>query len=58
MTQVELALRCKKHPTYIWGVESGSRNPSLVSLTDIAQALEVPLSRLLADAEAAVDGGS
>jgi transcriptional regulator with XRE-family HTH domain len=49
-------LRCSKHPTYIWGVERGSRNPSLTSLTDIARALDVPLSRLLADAEAAVDG--
>jgi transcriptional regulator with XRE-family HTH domain len=51
LSQEELGHRSSTHRTYITGVEGGSRNPSYSKLTSFAAALEMPLSKLLADAE-------
>ena len=51
LAQRELAARARKHPTYISGIESGGRNPTFTTLAAIAQALDVPMSRLVGDAE-------
>jgi len=45
-SQEALADEAEMHRTYMWGIERGSRNPSLGHLTRIADALEVPLSAL------------
>ena len=45
-SQEALADGAEMHRTYMWGIERGSRNPSLGHLTRIADALEVPLSAL------------
>lgn len=41
MTQEELAEKADFHVNYIGGLERGTRNPSLVSLTILARALAV-----------------
>lgn len=41
MTQEELAERADFHVNYIGGLERGTRNPSLVSLTILAKALAI-----------------
>ena len=47
LSQEELAFECRRHRTYISGVERGVRNPTVLVLEAIAQALEIPSSRLL-----------
>ena len=47
-TQDELAHRSGLHRTYIGGIERGERNVSLLNITEIAKALVVPPSQLLA----------
>ncbi|MFT9668506.1 helix-turn-helix domain-containing protein [Streptomyces rhizosphaericola] len=37
--------------TYVSGLERGRRNPALLTLARLADALEVPLSELIRDAE-------
>lgn len=49
LSQEELAFECRLHRTYISGVERGIRNPTVVVLEKIAQALKVPAGRLLDD---------
>lgn len=51
ISQEELGLRSRMHRTYVGGIECGIRNPSYMKLAQLASALEVPLSELLADAE-------
>lgn len=51
LSQEELGHRSSTHRTYISGVECGNRNPSYTKLANVAAALEMPLSKLLADAE-------
>lgn len=46
LSQEELAHRANVHQTYLSGVESGKRNPSVVVLERIATALEVDVSDL------------
>jgi len=50
-SQEDLADRVGIDRTYMGGVERGERNPGLVNIARIATALEVPMSRLLADTE-------
>lgn len=50
-SQEELAFRSGLHRTYVSGVERGKRNPTVVVLQQIADALGVPASRLLELAE-------
>jgi len=48
MTQEELAFEAKIDLTYIGGIERGKRNPSLLVMARIADALSVSLTRLVA----------
>jgi transcriptional regulator with XRE-family HTH domain len=48
-SQEELAERAQLHWTYVSEIERGRRNPSLNILGRLARALDVPLSRLMAD---------
>jgi transcriptional regulator with XRE-family HTH domain len=45
-SQEEFADRCALHRTYVGGIERGERNPSLVNIGRIADALGVPLVEL------------
>jgi transcriptional regulator with XRE-family HTH domain len=47
LTQEELAFEAEIDLTYIGGIERGRRNPSLLVMARIADALSVPLSKLL-----------
>jgi transcriptional regulator with XRE-family HTH domain len=49
LSQTELSVRCGMDRTYISGIETGKRNPSVLSLKKIASALEVPVASLLTD---------
>ena len=48
-SQERLALECQLHRTYVGGVERGERNIAILNLKRIADALQVPLSELVAD---------
>jgi transcriptional regulator with XRE-family HTH domain len=47
LTQEELAFESKIDLTYMGGIECGKRNPSLMVMARIAQALSVPLAKLV-----------
>ncbi|MEN0000949.1 MAG: helix-turn-helix transcriptional regulator [Pseudomonadota bacterium] len=47
MSQEELAARAGLHPTYVSGIETGARNPTLRVVGRIAVALEVEAAALL-----------
>jgi transcriptional regulator with XRE-family HTH domain len=47
MTQEELAFEAEIDLTYVGGIERGKRNPSLMVMARVAQALSVPLAKLL-----------
>jgi transcriptional regulator with XRE-family HTH domain len=49
LTQEELAFEADIDLTYVGGIERGKRNPSLVVMARIADALAVPLPKLLND---------
>ncbi|WP_197086823.1 helix-turn-helix transcriptional regulator [Bradyrhizobium sp. LTSPM299] len=49
MTQEELAFESEIDLTYVGGIERGKRNPSLLVMARIAEALSIPLSKLLSD---------
>jgi len=46
LSQEELAHRAGLHWTYVGGIERGERNPSLVNIGRLAEALGVPLADL------------
>lgn len=50
-SQEGLAYAARLSPSYLGGVERGKRNASITSLLQVAGALQVPLSRLVAEAE-------
>jgi transcriptional regulator with XRE-family HTH domain len=49
LTQEELAFEAEIHLTSIGRIERGKRNPSLLVMASIADALSVPLSMLLGE---------
>ena len=49
MTQEELAFEAEIDLTYMGGIERGRRNPSLLVMARIADALSVPLPKLLSE---------
>jgi transcriptional regulator with XRE-family HTH domain len=48
LTQEQLAFEAKIDLTYMGGIERGKRNPSLLVMARIADALSVPLTKLVA----------
>jgi len=48
-SQEYLAEEAGMHRTYMWGIEQGTRNPSLRHLARLAEALGVPLHTLFED---------
>jgi len=58
LSQEDLGFKSGLDRTYISGIERGQRNPTLESLWRIAQALGVPASRIVSEAEQLYsDGG-
>lgn len=51
MTQEELAVRSGFSQQYISGLEGGKRNPTIVSIYELALALEIPHEQLVAAAD-------
>ncbi len=49
LTQEQLAFEAEIDLTYVGGIERGRRNPSLLVMAKIADALSVPLSKLVSD---------
>lgn len=49
LTQEQLAFEAEIDLTYMGGIERGRRNPSLLVMGRIADALSVPLPRLLSE---------
>jgi len=49
LTQEQLAFEAKIDLTYVGGIERGRRNPSLMVMARIAQALSAPLAKLLSE---------
>ena len=49
LTQEELAFEAEIDLTYVGGIERGRRNPSLLVMARISEALSVPLVKLLAE---------
>ena len=47
LTQEELAFEAELDLTYVGGIERGRRNPSLLVMARISEALSVPLTKLL-----------
>jgi transcriptional regulator with XRE-family HTH domain len=47
LTQEDLAFKAGIDLTYMGGIERGKRNPSLLVMARIAEALSVPLPKLL-----------
>jgi transcriptional regulator with XRE-family HTH domain len=47
LTQEQLAFEAEIDLTYVGGIERGKRNPSLLVMARIANALSVPLTKLL-----------
>ena len=50
LTQEKLAFEAEIDLTYIGGIERGRRNPSLLVMARIAEALSVPPAKLLSEA--------
>jgi transcriptional regulator with XRE-family HTH domain len=49
LTQEELAFAAKIDLTYVGGIERGKRNPSLLVMARVAEALSVPMQKLLTE---------
>jgi transcriptional regulator with XRE-family HTH domain len=49
LTQEKLAFEAEIDLTYMGGIERGKRNPSLLVMARIAEALSMPLGKLLSE---------
>jgi transcriptional regulator with XRE-family HTH domain len=49
MTQEQLAFAAELDLTYVGGIERGKRNPSLLVMARLADALSIPLQKLIVD---------
>ena len=49
LTQEELAFESELDLTYVGGIERGARNPSLLVMARLADALSISLSKLLSE---------
>jgi transcriptional regulator with XRE-family HTH domain len=49
LTQEQLSFEAKIDLTYMGGIERGKRNPSLLVMARIAEALSVPLAKLIGE---------
>lgn len=49
MTQEQLAFEAEIDLTYVGGIERGKRNPSLMVMARISEALSIQLSKLIAE---------
>ena len=49
LTQEQLAFEAELDLTYVGGIERGKRNPSLLTMAKLADALSVSLPKLLVD---------
>ena len=49
LTQEQLAFEAEIDLTYVGGIERGRRNPSLLVMARIADALSVPIGKLLTE---------
>ena len=49
MTQEQLAFEAEIDLTYVGGIERGRRNPSLLVMARLADALSVPLHKLISE---------
>jgi transcriptional regulator with XRE-family HTH domain len=49
LTQEKLAFEAEIDLTYMGGIERGKRNPSLLVMARLAEALSVPLTKLLSE---------
>jgi transcriptional regulator with XRE-family HTH domain len=49
MTQEQLSFEAEIDLTYVGGIERGQRNPSLMVMARIADALSTPLVKLLSE---------
>ena len=52
LTIEALAHASDMHPTYLSGIERGRRNPTWSKLTSLAAGLEIPIIKIVEDAEA------
>jgi transcriptional regulator with XRE-family HTH domain len=52
ISQEQLGLDSGVHRNYIGGIERGERSPTVIKIATLAATLEVPLSELMARAEA------
>lgn len=57
ISQEKLAELAGLDRTYVWGIERGRRNVSLVNIHRLALALDVSLGRLMAEVDAALEAG-
>jgi DNA-binding XRE family transcriptional regulator len=58
LSQEALALMAELHRAYYGAVERGERNPTLANILEIARALGMPTSEVLARAEALAQAGA
>lgn len=54
ISQRELGRRCGLHWSYISAIERGERNPALLNILKLAEALDVDAGRLLPPGDAIV----
>lgn len=52
LSKQALAEKAGLHQTYVGMIESGKSNPSLDTANALAEALEIPLAKLIAETEA------